>query len=141
MTRAAVRSTASRLLNFSLWAAVVVGLSVVAFGLWVMAQDARVHGEDWDGLGLLVGRFMVAGGLLWSFPHVILALWLVWARRRGRSLALVGTASAVLAGGLLFLMLGYAAVGGAELNDLLVPIGGCTLVLVAGVLVVADRSP
>jgi len=140
MTRAAVRSTPSRLLNFSLWASTGVGLLVVALGLWAMAEDASMHGEDWDGLGLFLGKLLVAGGLLWSFPHVILAVWLVRTRRSGRTLTPVGTASAVLAGTLLSLLLVYVADGDAQLTTLLVPICGCVLVLVTGVLVAADSS-
>ena len=140
MTRPAVRSTSSRLLSWSLWASTGIGLLVVTLGLWVMAADASSHGEDWDGLGLFLGTFMVLGGLLWSFPHAILALWLVRRRRSGRALARVGTASAVLAGGLLSLLLLYVAGGGAQLTTLLLPICGCVLVLATGVLVVADGS-
>jgi hypothetical protein len=140
MTRAAVRSTPSRLLNFSLWASTGVGLLVVALGLWAMAEDASMHGEDWDGLGLFLGKLLVAGGLLWSFPHVILAVWLVRTRRSGRTLTPVGTACAVLAGTLLSLLLVYVADGDAQLTTLLVPICGCVLVLVTGVLVAADSS-
>ncbi len=140
MTRAAVRSTPSRLLNFSLWVSTCVGLLVVALGLWVMAEDASIHGEDWDGLGLFLGRFMVSGGLLWSFPHAILALWLIRRRRRGRALTPVGTASAVVAGGLMSLLLLYVAGDDAQLSTLLLPICGCVLVLVTGVLVVAEGS-
>ena len=88
-----------------------MGLLVVALGLWVMAEDASIHGEDWDGLGLFVGKLMVSGGLIWSFPHAFLALWLMRTRRNGRALTPVGTTSAVLAGGLLSLLLLYVADG------------------------------
>jgi hypothetical protein len=135
MTPATARSTPSRLLNLSLWASASVGLLVVVLGLWVMAEDASTRGEDWDGLGLFIGKLLVAGGLLWSFPHALLSLWLVRARRNGRALTPVGTASAVLACGLMSLLLLYVAAGDARLTTLLVPICGCVFVLVTGVLV------
>lgn len=136
MTRAAVA-----LLTFALWASVAAGLLVVALGLVAIVQDATVHGEDWDGLGLYIGALMAAGGLIWSFPHVIMALWLVRVRRRGQSPAPVGATCAGVAGGLLSLVLLYVADGAAQPTTLLVPICAATLVLTAGVLVVAaDRN-
>ena len=140
MTGAPHRSTRPRLLSLSLWASTGVGLLVVALGLWLMAEDASTHSDEWDGLGLIIGILLVFGGLLWSLPHAILALWLMRARRADRALTPVATASAVLAGGLLTVLLLYVAVGGAQLTTLLVPVCACVLVLVTGVLVAADVS-
>lgn len=140
MTGAPHRSTLPRLLSLSLWASTGAGLLVVALGIWVMAEDVSTHSDEWDGLGLIIGILLVFGGLLWSLPYAILALWLKRARRAGRALTPVATASAVLAGGLLALLLLYVAVGGAQLTTLLVPVCACVPVLVTGVLVAADGS-
>src|SRR4051812_31471399 len=85
MTRAAVGSTPSGLLIFSVWASTGVGLLVVELGLYAIANDTSTHADEWDGLGVIFGKLMVAGGLLWSFPHTILALWLIRTWRRGRA--------------------------------------------------------
>ncbi|MBC9733973.1 hypothetical protein [Nocardioides marmotae] len=139
MTRV-VSTSSSRLLDFSLWAATGVGLLVVGWGALVMVNDARTQGEDWDGLGLFFGGLMVVGGLLWSLPHVMLAWWLVRARRRGRALTPIGAASVALAGSLLLLLLFYVTSGAAQLSTLLVPICACVLVLTTGARVVLDTS-
>jgi hypothetical protein len=140
MTHAVVRTFPSRLLNFSLWASTGVGSLVVALGVLAMAEDASTHGEEWDGLGLFVGKLLVAGGLLWLLPHVVLALWLVRARRRGHALTLVGLASVALSAALLSPLLLLVAVGDAQLTTLFIPVCVCVLVLVTGLLVVADSS-
>jgi hypothetical protein len=140
MDRAAVRSTPARLLSLSLWASTSIGLGVFGLGIWVMAADARTHSDDWDGLGLIIGILLLFGGLLWSLPHAILALWLMRTRRAGRALTPVATASAVVGGGLLALLLLYVAVGGADLTTLLIPVCGCLLVLATGVLVIAESN-
>lgn len=142
MARAsAVYTTPSRLLNVSLWISAGIGLLVVALGLGAIVQDLRVQGEEWDGAGQVLGAIAVTVGLIWATPHVILAFWLIRARRDARSLAPVSAASLALDGGLLFLLLAYEAAGGAEPTTLIVPIAGCTLVLLAGALVAGERGP
>jgi len=131
-------ATAARLLALSLWTAVDFGLLVVALGVWFMVQDATVQGEDWDGLGLFIGALLIVGGLLWASVHLVAVLWLMRARRRGRSLVPVGTASAAVGGGLLLLQLSYVAGGGAELTTMVVPVCVSALVLVAGVVVASE---
>ena len=110
-----------------------------------MVQDARTHGEDWDGLGLVLGPFIIAGGALWSALHAGLAVWL-WRVRRARGpLTSVGTASAAV--GLALAWLGIVAppLGVADFETVVVPTAVSVLVLLTGSLVMTrpgtDRPP
>jgi hypothetical protein len=137
MPRAPGRNVPAGLLIAALLASTLLGLLVAAWGGLVMLQDARTHGEDWDGLGLFLGPFIVAGGLIWALLHASLAVWLVLSRRRREPLTAVGAVSAGVAGVVVMLGLFAELSGSATLGTLFLPVGVSLLVCAGGVGVVA----
>lgn len=101
--------TGAAALSAALFALAALGVVAVALGALVMFEDARVTGEVWDGLGLLIGGLVVVGGGIWAMPHLGLALATVHARRRcrdhGETEALRGCGSATALLGFVVLML------------------------------------
>jgi hypothetical protein len=49
------RAIARRALTALLWAALVLGLLVAAWGTLIVLADLASHEDDWDGLGVLIG--------------------------------------------------------------------------------------